>query len=298
MELRVLKYFVETARQESITRAANTLHISQPTLSRQLKDLEDELGVRLFNRTNYAIRLTEEGIRFRLRAEDIIAMADSTLNEFTGKDQTIAGDIRIGSAEAEAMRLCGQTMKELSGTYPDIHFHLYSGDTEMLKEKLDSGFLDFLLIAEEPDLTRYQSISLPLTDQWGLIMKDTDELAAKKSIRKEDLINLPLIVSRQALHQDLTNLFGSDAHRLKIAADYDLAHNASLLVQEGFGYLLAFDHIADLSEETHLVFRPVSPSLFTRSHLIYRKYQIFSPAAEVFLETFRNLPVFSEETES
>lgn len=298
MELRVLKYFVETARQESITRAANTLHISQPTLSRQLKDLEDELGVRLFNRTNYAIRLTEEGIRFRLRAEDIIAMADSTLNEFTKKDQTISGDIRIGSAEAEAMRLCGQTMKELSGTYPDIHFHLYSGDTEMLKEKLDSGFLDFLLIAEEPDLTRYQSISLPISDQWGLIMKDTDELAEKKAIRKEELINLPLIVSRQALHQDLTNLFGSDAHRLKIAADYDLAHNASLLVQEGFGYLLTFDHIADLSEETHLVFRPVAPALITRSHLIYRKYQIFSPAAEVFLEAFRNLPVFSEETES
>lgn len=285
MELRVLRYFVQVARDESITKAAETLHISQPTLSKQLKDLETELGVKLFTRTNYAVRLTEDGIRLRLRAEDLLAIADQTVNEFRNKDRSISGDVRIGAAEGEAVRTLGRIMHQLKGLYPDIVYHMYAGDTEMLKEKLDSGFFDFLLICEEPDLHRYQAVTMPVDDEWGVVMKVDDPMAEKDSLTFEDIASLPLIVSRQALHQDLAHLFGADAHRLHFAATYDLAHNASLLVQEGFGYLLTFDHLVDLSERSGLVFRPLSPQLRTRSHLIYRKYQIFSAAAEVFLNT-------------
>ena len=288
MELRVLRYFVQVARDESITRAANALHISQPTLSKQIKDLEAELGVKLFHRTNYSVRLTEDGIRLRLRAEDLLAMADQTMNEFIRKDRSVSGELRIGAAEGEAVRTLGSTMKKLAQQYPDIVYHMYAGDTEALKEKLDSGFLDFLLVCEEPDLVRYQALTLPVDDLWGLVMKADDPMAAKDSVTFEDIADLPLIVARQALHQDLAHLFGAAAHRLHFAATYDLAHNASLLAQEGFGYLLTFDHLVDLSERSGLVFRPIAPELRTRSHLLYRRYQIFSPAAEVFLNALEN----------
>lgn len=288
MELRVLRYFVQVARDESITRAANALHISQPTLSKQIKDLEAELGVKLFHRTNYSVRLTEDGIRLRLRAEDLLAMADQTMNEFIRKDRSVSGELRIGAAEGEAVRTLGSTMKKLAQQYPDIVYHMYAGDTEALKEKLDSGFLDFLLVCEEPDLVRYQALTLPVDDLWGLVMKADDPMAAKDSVTFEDIADLPLIVARQALHQDLAHLFGADAHRLHFAATYDLAHNASLLAQEGFGYLLTFDHLVDVSERSGLAFVPLAPELRTRSHLIYRKYQIFSPAAEVFLNALEN----------
>ena len=285
MELRVLRYFVQVARDESITKAANALHISQPTLSKQMKDLEAELGVKLFTRTNYAVRLTEDGIRLRLRAEDLLAIADQTLNEFRNKDRSISGEVRIGAAEGEAVRTLGRVMHQLKGEYPDIIYHMYAGDTEMLQEKLDRGFLDFLLICEEPDLSRYQAVTMPIDDEWGVVMKASDPLVARESLTLEDITELPLIVSRQALHQDLAHLFGAAAHRLNFVATYDLVHNASLLVREGFGYLLTFDHLVDLSERSGLAFRPLTPHLRTRSHLIYRKYQIFSAAAEVFLNT-------------
>ena len=289
MELRLLRYFVQVARDESITRAANALHISQPTLSKQMKDLEAELGVKLFIRTNYAVRLTEDGIRLRLRAEDLLAMADQTLNEFRNKDTSVSGELRIGAAEGEAVRLLGRTMNRLADQYSGIVYHMYAGDTEALREKLDEGFLDFLLICEEPDLQRYQALTMPIDDEWGLVMKADDPLAEKESITIEDLADLPLIVARQALHQDLALLFGPAAHRLHFAATYDLVHNASLLVQEGFGYLLTFDHLVDLSRKSGLVIKSLMPRLRTRSHLIYRKYQIFSPAAELFLNTLENI---------
>lgn len=288
MELRVLRYFVQVARDESITRAAKALHISQPTLSKQISQLEDELGVRLFTRTNYAVRLTEDGIRLRLRAEDIIAMADQTVNEFTHKDQTVSGKIRIGAAEAQAVRHLGNVMKSLYTDYPDISYHLYAGDTEMLQGKLDSGFLDFLLIAEDPDLTRCQSIPLPFHDQWGVIVRRDHPLAKQETVAMDDLAEYPLIVSRQAMHQDLARLFGPAAHRMKIIADYDLAHNASLLVQEGFGSLLVFDKLINCGEETDLTFRPLRPALYTKCYLVYRKYNILSDAAQLFLETLEN----------
>lgn len=287
MDIRVLRYFIQIARDESMTKAARNLHVSQPALSRQMKDLEKELNTRLFIRTNYAVRLTEEGNRLRLRAEDIVAMTDQTVEEFVQKEHSLTGEIRIGSAEGEAVRILGRCMKRLQKDYPDITYHLYTGNTEMLKEKLDSGFLDFMMVAEEPDPAHYQSITLPMADRWGLIMKNTDPLCAKKSVSVEDLLHIPLIVSRQALNNDLANLFGPAAHRMQIAATYDLAHNASLLVQEGYGYLLAFDHIADLSSYSGLAFRPIRPALYTRSHLLHRKYQIFSPAARLFLNAVK-----------
>ena len=289
MDIRVLRNFVQIARDESITKASRRLHISQPALSRQMKELAEELGTTLFVRTNYSIRLTADGIRLRLRAEDLIAMADATVKEFQSSSENISGEIRIGAAEGEAVRLLGKAMNTLKEEYPDILYHLYAGDTELLSEKLDSGFLDYLLIAEDPDLNRYQSISLPIHDTWGLIVKKDDPIAKKKIITPDDLESLELIVSRQAMHQDMRQLFGEKAHKMHIAATYDLAHNGSLLVSEGYGAMLAFDHIVDLSEQTGLVFIPLYPQLVTKAYLIWRKYQIFSPQADLFLQKIREL---------
>lgn len=289
MDIRVLRNFVQIARDESITKAARRLHISQPALSRQMKELEEELGTTLFVRTNYSIRLTADGIRLRLRAEDLIAMADATLKEFQSGNENISGEIRIGAAEGEPVRLLGKAMNSLKDEYPDILYHMYAGDTEMLLEKLDSGFLDYLLIAEDPDLNRYNSITLPAHDRWGLIVKKDDPAAQKEYVTSDDLDELELIVSRQAMHQDMRQLFGEKAHKIHVAATYDLAHNASLLAAEGYGALLAFDRIVDLSEETGLVFIPLYPPLFTTSHLIWRKYHIFSPQADLFLHRIREL---------
>ncbi len=289
MDIRVLRNFIQIARDESLTKASKKLHISQPALSRQMKELEEELNVKLFNRSSYAIHLTREGVRLLQRAEDIVSMADQTLREFSEKQDTISGDIRIGASEGESVRILGKCMKHIKKLYPDIFYHMYTGDTEMLREKLDNGFLDFLAISENPDTSMYQSIKLPIRDRWGLVIPTDDPLSQKKEITRDDLMHLDLIVSRQALHQDLPAFFEDKTHRLRIIATYDLAHNSTLLAKEGVGYVLCFDHLADISTDSGLVFRAISPPLYTDMHLIYRKHQMFSKPAERFLTSFKEI---------
>ncbi len=287
MEIRVLRYFLEVAREGSVTHAAQRLHISQPTLSRQLKDLEAELGKKLFVRSSFSVRLTDEGMLLRKRAEDILAMVDKTSEEFKALGQVTGGDIHIGCAESENIKYLAQRIKAVQERCPGIRFHLYSGDTNDLSERLDRGLLDFVVIAEAVDLSKYNYLEFPGADIWGVVMRKDAPLARKKSIRIHDLLDQPLIVSRQGLREDIPKLFGEDADRLNVTATINLAYNGSVLVREGLGSMLTFDKLVDTSEGSELCFRPLSPKLETKLYLIWKKYQVFTPVSGLFLEELK-----------
>lgn len=287
MEIRVLRYFLEVAREGSVTHAAERLHISQPTLSKQLKDLEAELGKKLFVRSSFSVRLTDEGMLLRKRAEDILDMVDKTADEFKALGQIVGGDIRIGCAESDGIKHLARRIKAVQARYPGIRVHLYSGDTEDLAERLDRGLLDFAVIAQAVDLSKYNYLELPEADIWGVVMRKDASLAQREAICIDDLLDLPLIVSRQGLREDIPRLFGEKADRLNVTATLNLAYNGSVLAREGLGYVLTFDKLVDTSRESQLCFRPLFPRLETRLYIIWKKYQVFSPAAEVLLNEMK-----------
>jgi DNA-binding transcriptional LysR family regulator len=287
MEIRVLRYFLEVARENSITHAAERLHISQPTLSKQLKDLENELGKKLFIRGNYNIRLTDEGMLLRKRAEDILDMVDKTTAEFHSLGDINGGDIHIGCAESANIKYLARCIKAIQAQYPNIRVHLYSGDTNDLEERLERGLLDLSVIAQAVDLSKYNYLELPESDIWGVVMRKDAALAQKEAVCIEDLLDLPLIVSRQGIREDIPRLFGEKIDALNITATLNLAYNGSVLVREGLGYVLTFDKLVDTSEESELCFRPLIPKLKTQLYVIWKKYQVFTPAAELLLREMK-----------
>lgn len=288
MELRVLRYFLEVARERNITHAAERLHISQPTLSKQLKELEGELGKKLFVRGNYNVRLTDEGMLLRKRAEDILDMVGKTEEEFKSLGEVTGGDIRIGCAESDGIKHLARCVKALQEDYPRIRIHLYSGDTEDLAERLDRGQLDFVVISQEVDLSRYNYLKLPAIDTWGVIMRKDSPLANKEAVHMKDLLNLPLICSRQGVAEDYPKWFGEKVDTLNIIATFNLSYNAAILVQEGIGYLIGFEkQLLNTGADSELCFRPLMPRLETKIHFVWKKYQVFTPAAELLLNEMR-----------
>ena len=287
MEIRVLRYFLEVAREGSVTHAAERLHISQPTLSKQLKDLEHELGKKLFVRSSFSVRLTDEGMLLRKRAEDILDMVDKTAEEFRALGEITGGDIHIGCAESDGIKYLARRIKAVHAQYPGIRVHLYSGDTNDLAERLDRGLLDFAVIAQAVDLSKYNYLELPGADVWGVVMRKDAPLAQKEAVHIDDLLDLPLIVSRQGLQEDIPKLLGENVDRLHIAATLNLAYNGSVMVREGLGYVLTFDKLVDTSAESELCFRPLTPALETKLFIVWKKYQMFSPAAEVLLNEMK-----------
>jgi DNA-binding transcriptional LysR family regulator len=288
MEIRVLRYFLAVAREQNMTRAADQLHVTQPTLSKQLKQLEEEVGKKLFTRSNYSIHLTEEGILLRKRAEDILNMVDKTMEEFQSLDDITGGDIYIGAAESESFCYFATIAKRLQLKYPDVKFHLYSGNTEMIAERLDKGLLDFAIIVQEVDLSKYNYMKLPASDRWGVIMRKDAQLASKDFITVDDLLNLPLIVSRQGLTEDYPKIFKEKLDQMHIVATFDLIYNASIMVRKGFGYALSFDKLIDTSEHSELCFKPLFPELKTNMYIIWKKYQVFSPISQKLLTEIQN----------
>ena len=287
MEIRVLRYFLEVAREESITHAAERLHISQPTHSRQLKDLEAELGQKLFVRTNYSVRLTEAGMLLRKRAEDILDMVDKTTGEFRALEEEVGGDVHIGCAESDGIKYLAWCLRELRQSHPRIRYHLHSGNTEDIAGRLDSGLFDFAFLVESPNLSKYNYLEVPAADTWGVVMRKNDPLAQKDLIRIDDLIGLDLICSEQAMQVDIPRWCGEKADLLNLTGTVNLIYNGAVFVREGLGYLLSFDKLADTSAESELTFRPLEPTLETRMYLVWKKYQVFSPAAEVLLEEMK-----------
>lgn len=288
MDVRVLRYFVTVAREGSITNAAKFLHVTQPTLSRQLKELEEELGKRLFTRSTSKIKLTEEGMLLRKRAEDILDMVEKTRDEFRSMDDITGGDIHIGGAETHAIKYIAQAAMDLQERYPNVRFHIHSGNAIDVMERLDRGLFDYCLLVTPVDLSKYNYITLPAKETWGVIMRKDSPLAAKKSVRVNDLVKLPLICSRQALHNEMADWFGEKFDRLRIVATYNLFYNASIMVEEGAGYMIALDNLANTSCGSNLVFRSLSPKLESGLCIAWKKYQVFSRAAEQFLEEIKS----------
>ena len=287
MELRVLRYFLAVAREESISDAAEFLHITQPTLSRQLMDLEEELGKQLLIRgkRNRKIMLTEDGMRLRKRAEEIVALADKTEAEFLAADDAVSGDVYIGCGESDAMRIIAKTAVKLRQDYPDIHFHLYSGNAEDVSERMEKGLLDFGIFITSANIDKYDYLKLPAYDTWGLIMRKSDPLAARDFITAQDLEGLPLIMSRQALVQEDISCWGKkQIQNLNVVATYNLVYNAAIMTREGFGYTLTLDKLANTGSNSDLCFRPLKPELRINLNLVWKKYQIFSKASQKFLE--------------
>lgn len=287
MDIRVLQYFLAVAREQTISGAAETLHLTQPTLSRQLKDLEDELGRQLMIRGSRRITLTEEGMLLRKRAEEIVELVSKTENEIMLSDDRIAGDISIGSGETDAVRLVAKAGQSLQRKYPRIRFHISSGDAVDVVERLDKGLIDFGILLEPVDISKYDYIRLPMKDVWGVLMRRDSELAGKESIVPEDLKDSPLIVSRQALKAKggpLERWMKREPGEWNIIATYNLIYNASLMVDEGMGYALTLDKLINTSGKSNLCFRPLSPRVEIGMNLVWKKYQVFSKAAEKFLQ--------------
>jgi DNA-binding transcriptional LysR family regulator len=284
MELRVLRYFVEAAREGSMTNAALKLHVTQPTLSKQIRDLEEELGQKLFVRGNYNIHLTTEGELLYKRALDILDMADLTAAEFAAMKDFNGGDLYLGCAESDGISMLAKAAKSLQAENKNLHFHLYSGNAETVCERLDKGLLDFAVVVQNIDLSKYAYLDLPVTDTWGLIMRKDSSLVSRAEIPIEKLAGLPLIVSRQGATNEMPEWLRKNYDRLNIVATYDLIFNASILVREGLGYALGFDKLVNTGAESILCFRPITPAITSPMRLIWRKEQRFSKAAELFLE--------------
>lgn len=294
MEIRTLRYFLAVAREENMTRAAELLHVTQPTLSKQLKALEDELGKKLFTRHSFSIRLTDEGILLRNRAEDLISMADKIEQEFVSLDDITGGELYLGLAESYQIKYLARVIKEFKTRYPNLHYHITSGDTEQIADKLDKGLLDFLVLAEYPDSRKYEYIEFPESDKWGLVIPEDDPLAKKKTIRAKDLVGLSLFCSEQAWNNEIKEWAGASFPEMKLEGSFRLSYNGSIFAKEGLGYLLTFNHLIDTSEGSGLVFRPLTPTAETKLYIAWNRYQTFTPIAERFLEQLQQS--FSDKT--
>lgn len=289
MELRVLQYFLAVTREQSISGAAESLHLSQPTLSRQLKEMEEELGKQLFIRGSRKVTLTEEGMILRKRAEEIMELVKKAEEEISLTDEAVAGDITIGAGETDGVRLLAKAAQKLREEYPLIHLHIVSGDRVTVTEDMEKGLIDFGLLFGEVDTAKYEWMKLPCRDTFGVLMRRDSPLAEKESISPEDLRDQPLIVSRQAVNdKSLSTLLGG-GERFNIVATYNLLFNGSLMVEEGMGYAICLDKIINTAGESHLCFRPLEPLAQAGMSLVWKKYQIFTKAAEKFLLTMQEL---------
>lgn len=304
MEIRVLKYFLAVAREGSITRAANSLHLTQPTLTRQLQELEKELKQKLLIRGKYKVTLTPEGLRLRKRAEEIIEMVEKTEAEFQSINDIIGGDIYIGGGESDCMKYIAEVIKEVQTDYPDIKFHIHSGNAEDVTEKLDKGLLDFGVLIQPVDLAKYDNITLPEKDVWGVVMRKDSPLAKKEFVELKDFYGLPLINSRQAMRKtssknEFIEWFQGEFENLRTVGTINLVYNAAVMVKAGIGYAITLDKLVDVSEKSELCFRPLSPRLESGLDIVWKKSQVFSPAAALFLEKLKEkfLPQTQPENE-
>ena len=285
MDIRLMQYYLAVVREGNISAAAEALHVSQPALSRQMKDLEEELGVTLFQRGSRRITLTEEGMILRKRAEEMLRLMQLTEAELTQARDTVTGEIHIGAGESHAFHFLSCAAGQLMQEHPGVRVHVVSGDTEDLMDQLNNGLLDFALIFSEFDRSLYHSLTLPQEDRFGVLMRRDSKLAEKEVVTMDDLADKPLIVSRAA--GDLTQ---DERHgqQPRIVATYNLIYNASLLVEDGVGYALGFDQLINVTGESPLCFRPLSPPVTVAGTLIWKRYQVLSPAVRLFIEHLRN----------
>ena len=297
MELRVLQYFLAVAREQSISSAAKSLHLSQPTLSTQLKALEAELGKQLLIRGTKGSRkvlLTDEGMILQKRAEEILELVRMTENELSVSDEAIAGDVYIGAGESDIMRIFARAAKSLQEKYPDIHYHILSGNAAFVQENLNRGLIDFGVVYSPVDTTVYSSMKIPVQDTWGILMRKDSPLAEKEYIQPQDLWDKPLILSSQKTDSwPMVKWFQQDLAKLHVVATYNLVFNASLMVDEGLGYALCFDKLINVSGNSDLCFRPLFPKMEAEAFIIWKRYQVFSKAAQKFMDALQECCAFT-----
>lgn len=283
MDIRELKYFLAVAKEENLSRAAEYLFITQPSLTRQMQNLEAEIGRPLFIRGGRKMTLTETGLLLQKRAQEIVDLYDKTQADLVMPEK-ILGEVNIGGGESYVVEQIADVIKELRKNYPDIVFNLYSGNTNDVAEKIDKGLLDFGILIEPFNLSKYDYLPLSLVDTWGVLMKKDSPLAKKEFVVAQDLMDKPLICSLHALTQkQIFDWFGCEEDKLNVVATYNLLYNASLLVKAGVGYAVCLDKIVYTGENSELCFRPLYPKLESKLNIVWKKYQIFSNQAQVFL---------------
>ena len=282
MELRVLNYFLAIAREENITKAAQTLHVTQPTLSRQIAQFEEELGVKLFVRSNHNISLTEDGMILKRRAQEIISLADKTKKDFMNKEETLSGEIAIGSGEFQSTRFLSQLIAAFKEKYPLVRYEIYSGNTGNIQDNIERGLLDIGLINEPVEIRKYDFVSTAQKEKWGVMVKKDSELADKEFVRPDELIGYPLIIpSGDFIRSFIEKWFGEYASQINAVAAVNLLYNGAMMVENDIGVLMC---IKLNSEYKNLRFIPLSPSVEAGTALAWKKEQIFSPATTAFIE--------------
>lgn len=292
MDIKSLKYFLTAAREGSITKAANSLNLTQPNLSRQINNLEKEIGKKLFIRSNYSIKLTSDGILLKKRAEEIIDMIDKTRKEFQSSEDIIAGDIYIGSAETYYIKLIADVIKKLRKSHPNIIYHIHSGAYSEITEKLDKGLLDFGILIGNIDSSKYDYIDIPYKEVYGLLMRKDSHLSKNKFIEKNDLFDIPIICPKIFFNNKIqTSKFnewiGNDFDKLNIILTYNLIYNAALMVEEGIGYALTIDKLVNTTNTSDLCFVYLKPKLEIELRVVWKKNQVFSEASKVFLNKLK-----------
>ena len=287
MELRVLKYFLMVTREENITKAAALLHLTQPTLSRQLMQLEEELGVKLFYRSKHSIILTEDGMLLKRRAQEIVSLSHKTVQELSHKEDVLSGEIAIGCGETKGMLFLSEQIRKFQQKYPLVQFSIHSAIADDTKERIEKGILDIGLLMEPVDVGKYEFIRMPKKEKWGILARKDSELAAKEFINPEDLLGVPLImVKRELVKNELASWFGDYYEGLQIAATYNLILNAAAMVERGVGIALCFDLGVAFYED--LCFIPLTPTLETGSVLVWKKNQTLGAATSQFMNFLKN----------
>ena len=287
MDIRVLKYFVTVVEEENILKASQVLHITQPTLSRQLMDLEKELNCKLFIRSNRKITLTSEGLFLYNKAKEIILLQAKTINALKNSHEIVSGDIYIGCAETNAFKFLAKTMTKIKKTHKDIHYHIFSGNADTVIEQLDKGILDFGLLIDAHDKQKYNFITLPVKDIWGLLMLKNSPLADKEYITSSDILNIPLICSGQTMVSNkIAGWLNQNFTQLNIVANYNLIYNASIMVQENLGSALCLANLVNTTG-TNLCFKPLYPPLEAQIDLVWKKHQILTKPAQLFLQNLQ-----------
>ena len=281
MELRVLNYFLAIAREENITKAAQMLHLTQPTLSRQMMQLEEELGVKLFVRSNHKIILTEEGLLLKRRAQELLALADKTKREFIQKETGLSGEIMIGSGEFLSTKVLAEMMVACRKKHPLVQYRIYSGNAENIQDYIGRGLLDLGVMGEPVDIGKYDFLPMPVKEKWGVMVRQDSELAKKEQIQARDLIGIPLVMASRDFKGELGGWFGNLYNKLEVAAVGNLLYNEAMLVNEGIGAVLCIQLNCHYD---NLRFVPLYPAIESRTALVWKKDSIFSPATTAFIE--------------
>ncbi|GAB5058133.1 LysR family transcriptional regulator [Companilactobacillus alimentarius] len=284
MELRILRYFLAVAQEKNITRAAEKLLVSQPTLSKQLSDFEKELGTKLFIRGHRQITLTSEGVYLKSKAEEIISLADKTSLNIKN-DQIISGDLTIGAGESIGMKRIIDIMGNINQDYPDVKIHLISGMADEMETLLNQGNLDFAVFMGERDLNEYNYLQMPKTDEWGLIMRKDSLLADNDFISPKDLLGKPLLISAQEISKSrFKNWWGNLGSKMNIMGTFTLVFNAELLVENGNAYMMSFNHLIDKTHQDKLTFRPLNPPMIEPITVVWKKNTVLSKVAQLFVK--------------